>query len=98
QPAHQIVFDPKILALPLVMADPVALELAKRQCERELDELRVSAAVATRVRALLPKREGGFLTLDEVAKSLGLSTRTLKRRLADEGTDFSSLLDEQRRE
>ena len=38
-----------------------------------------------------------MLGLDETARALGLSTRTLKRRLAAEGTDFTPLLDEQRR-
>jgi AraC-like DNA-binding protein len=41
---------------------------------------------------------GGFPTLDAAARTLGLSSRTLKRRLADEGTDFTTLLDEQRRQ
>lgn len=98
QPAHQLVFDASVLTLPLAMANPVALRLAREQCERELDELGYEGQASARVRALLPRREGGFLTLDEAAKALSLSARTLKRRLADEGTDFSTLLDEQRRE
>ena len=37
-------------------------------------------------------------SLPEVAKRLGVSDRTLHRRLADEGTSHSELLDEARRE
>jgi AraC-like DNA-binding protein len=100
QPAHQIVFDASALALPVVMADPVALRLARDQCQRELDEIGAGASAAARVRAFLnePRREGAPAGLDETARALGLSARTLKRRLADEGTDFSTLLDDQKRQ
>ena len=97
QPQNQLVFPAGDLALPLVMADAAALRLARDQCQRDLDEL--GGGAASRVRSLMNgrPRAGGFLTLDETARALGLSTRTLKRRLADEGTDFTTLLDEQRR-
>jgi AraC-like DNA-binding protein len=45
-----------------------------------------------------PRREVSAVSLDETARALGLSSRTLKRRLADEGTDFSTILDDQRRQ
>jgi AraC-like DNA-binding protein len=100
QPENQLVFPASALSLPLSMADPVALRLARDQCQRELDELGAGASAAARVRSLMNERRraGGFVTLDETARALGLSTRTLKRRLADEGTDFTTLLDEQRRQ
>jgi AraC-like DNA-binding protein len=41
--------------------------------------------------------QGGALR-EAVAKRLLISERTLQRRLADEGTDFSTLVDEVRRE
>jgi AraC-like DNA-binding protein len=50
------------------------------------------------VRAQLNDEQGGFRDLEEVAKRLGMSTRTLKRRLADQGTTFSHVLDELRRQ
>jgi AraC-like DNA-binding protein len=98
QPAHQLVFDASVLDLPLVMRDAAAQRLAREQCERELDELGERAPLASRVRAILPRKDAGFLSLPEAATRLGVSTRTLKRRLADEGTEFTALVDEQRRE
>jgi AraC-like DNA-binding protein len=99
QPVHQLVFDAASLSLPVVMADPVALRLARDQCQRELDALGGGSAAA-RVRARMnePGREVGTVSLDDTARALGLSARTLKRRLAGEGTDFTTLLDEQRRQ
>lgn len=98
QPAHQLVFDASILDLPLTMRDAAAQRLAREQCERELDELGDDGQAAARVRAVLPGRETGFLSLEETAARLGVSPRTLKRRLAGEGTDFSTLVDVARRE
>jgi AraC-like DNA-binding protein len=45
----------------------------------------------------MTRNDAGFLSLDETARALGLSARTLKRRLDEEGTSFSAILDEQRR-
>jgi AraC-like DNA-binding protein len=98
QPANQLVFDASVLNLPLVMADPAALRLAREQCERELDALGYNRQLAARVRAILSDNDGRFRPLDEVAALLHLSPRTLKRKLAAEGAVFSDLLDEQRRE
>jgi AraC-like DNA-binding protein len=40
---------------------------------------------------------GGVPALSEVARELGMSGRTLQRRLADEGSSFQSLVDDARR-
>lgn len=94
---NRLTFDASVLDLPLVMADPVALRLAREQCERALDALG-PAPIAGRVRAMLPRRERGFRSLGEVADALGMSTRTLKRRLAEEATSFSDVTEDARRE
>jgi AraC-like DNA-binding protein len=98
QPANQLIFDAAALDLPLTMADPTALRLAREQCERELDTLGYDGQVVSRVRALMARGDEGFLTLDELAKRMSVSARTLKRKLADRGTSYSALLDDQRRE
>ena len=95
QPAHQIVFDAAALDLPLVQADPVAVRLAREQCERELDELGRGGQMVARVRRMLPLTDG-FRSLEEVSAALAISPRTLKRKLANRGTTFSELLDRER--
>jgi AraC-like DNA-binding protein len=98
QPTNRLVFDASMLDLPLTMADPAALRLAKEQCEEELDALGYAGRVTARVRSLIPKREGGVRTLDEVVSEMHMSSRTLKRRLAEEGSTFSELLEGYRRD
>jgi AraC-like DNA-binding protein len=98
QPRSALHMDAGVLARPLVLADASALRLAREQCERELGELGEADRVAGRVRALLARPDGGFRSLEEAAALLSMSPRTLKRRLAGEGTEFSALLDEQRKD
>lgn len=94
-PRHRLVFDRAILDVPLVMADPSALRLARTQCEQELERIG-GPGVLARVRALFDRGESGYLTAPQAARSLGVSERTLKRRLGEEGTDYSTLVDEHR--
>jgi AraC-like DNA-binding protein len=98
QPVNQLVFDAALLDLPMTQADPAAVAMARAQCERELAALGAEESVAQAVRRLLALPGGGFRPLDEVARALAMSPRTLKRRLADEDVQFSALLDDERRE
>jgi AraC-like DNA-binding protein len=98
QPLNRIVFDSAILDLPIVMADPVALRLAQKQCERDLEELSFDARLATRVRHFVASKEGGFCSLKDVAACLHMSPRTLRRHLAAQGVSFADLVDCERRD
>jgi AraC-like DNA-binding protein len=98
QAHNRLVFDASMLDVPLTMADPSALRLARDQCERLLAALGRDDHVAGRVRKLLFKSDGALRTLDEVASELHLSTRTLKRRLAAQGANYSTLVEEAQRE
>jgi AraC-like DNA-binding protein len=95
RPAHRLVFPAHELELRLVTADPVAMQLAREQCERELATL-VDAGLPSRVRAALHARSDTDLT--DLAAELRMSPRTLKRRLAEYGTTFSALRDDVRRQ
>ncbi len=91
RPVHRLVFDARSLDLPYTMPDPVALKLAREQCQQELDALGLNAGLPARVRGLLSKPGGGFRGLEEVAAALKRSPRTLKRQLNAQGVTFSQL-------
>ncbi len=97
QPSNRLVFDASILDRPLKMADPIGMKLALEHCERELRSLGSGGRTIAKIREILPLAVG-FRSLEEVAKRMHVSPRTLKRRLADQGTSFSSILDDMRRE
>ncbi|MGH7272764.1 MAG: AraC family transcriptional regulator ligand-binding domain-containing protein, partial [Polyangiaceae bacterium] len=98
QPVTQLVFDAKVLDLPLTMADPASRQLAYLECERSLEELETGGDDLAQARKLVMRSGKGVRSLEEVAAELGVSPRTLKRRLAAAGVTYSALLEEERRE
>jgi AraC-like DNA-binding protein len=98
QPATRLLFDASMLSLPYRLADPVAMQLAREQCERILGSIGLDGQIAARVSALFSNGKGGFLPLEKVAAALHVSPRTLKRQLAAEGVSFSMLVEKERRE
>src|SRR5262249_2657096 len=97
QPISQIVLLESDLELPLLTPDRAALRLALEPCDRTLQTFGVSAGTEQRpLNGVL--QHDGRLSFDEAASALGVSPRTLKRRLAETGVTFSSLLEKARRE
>jgi AraC-like DNA-binding protein len=96
QPRNRVIFDAAALDVPVVTADRAALHLAKALCERALDEIDLDAGLGDRVRAQLWTDSGGFRSLQQVAERLGVSPRTLKRRLAAQDLSFSELVERER--
>jgi AraC-like DNA-binding protein len=95
-PVHRIVFDAKQLSTPFQLADASARKLAAAECEKELAALGFAGRLAVRVRELA-LRDGVVVDVEGVAKQLSMSSRTLKRRLAVEGTSYSELLEAERK-
>ncbi len=95
-PTHRLVFASHFLDVRFVHADPVATKISTEQLERELAAV-VDAGLPSRIRAVFAARPD-FPPITAVAKQLGMSTRTLKRKLAEHDTTFSALRDDQRRQ
>ena len=95
------------LAVPAALADAAVVsadqylhELLIRSSEDALAHRRpnrgdVRAAVENAIAPLLPHGEA---SADEVARRMGVSCRTLARRLADEGLNFEAVLEAMRRD
>jgi AraC-like DNA-binding protein len=98
QPVTRLVFDASYLALPYKMHDPIALQFARQECAETLDSLEGAQRTVARVRALLNAKRGHLPSVVQAAAMLHLSPRTLKRLLASEGTSFTLLIQEERRE
>ncbi len=97
-PMNRLVFDARSLEVPYGMANPMALRLASDHCQSDLDRFGPRAGWADSVRALLSRPDQPCRSLEEAAKTLHQSTRTLKRRLAAEGASFTALRDSELRE
>ncbi len=96
-PHNAIVFPRGGLALPMKSADR-RFHFAFDMYARELVE-RIPQTVAGRAREVaVAELRGGRLSMASVARALGLSVPTLRRRLADEGTSYAGLVDQVRRD
>jgi len=90
----QIIFDRKAAQLPLVGADPYLNEILLHHCEQALAHSRSNASSLriTVENAIAPLLPHGKARLDAVARELGVSNRTLARRLTAEGLRFGEIL------
>jgi AraC-like DNA-binding protein len=94
----EIEYAPSSGRLPIASADGYLNKLLLKYCEEVLATRRVKArswrlAVENTVAPLLPHGQG---RLSEVAARLGVSIRTLERRLATESVSFGDVLDDLR--
>lgn len=80
-----------MLERPLALADRNALKLARQRCDDELSRLTRQGSLADWIAMMLDQSSDHQPRQQELARILHLSTRTLNRRLADEGTHFREL-------
>jgi len=95
--APAVVFPTSWLSLASPLGDQTLFDAAVRSLLMRERALYGDRRFALRVEELLARR-GSRLDQGATAALLGVSSRTLSRRLAAEGTTFQSLLDESRRE
>lgn len=93
---HVLVFDAALLDEDLPQANPHSQALAEALCRDVVSRRRVRSGITQEVRVLATQRLTRGAAMEDVASDLGVSARTLRRRLADEGTSYQSLLDEVR--
>ncbi|UXH79945.1 AraC family transcriptional regulator [Roseateles amylovorans] len=74
------------------MANPITAAQMSETCERLLSQIAWQAGLTRRVYEELTRIPGRFPGIEDVASSLCMTSRTLRRRLSDEGTSFSELL------
>jgi len=93
-----ISFPAPVASLPIVGRDSYLNELLLRYAEEALARKpRALSTVRSKVAEMLPKLlPHGEATASEVARQIGLSSRTLSRKLSEEGTSFAEILDQLR--
>lgn len=98
-PVDRLVFDEAALSVPFVTHNSDVLSLLLAGLEGALQEQRPGRSLADDVRAALRRSMSGERpSVDKIAKQVGMSSRTLQRRLEGEGETYQGLLDEVRRD
>jgi len=91
-PSNQIRFDKQYLMLPMVLANTVARRLAEQECEEQLKAVDDTGSIVSKVTNLLQKDPETIPSMECVADSLHMTSRTLRRQLQAFGTSFQDLL------
>lgn len=89
-PDNAFFFEPSVFDLPLATADHELYSVLRQYAEEILKRERrnTSALIVDVERAIAARLAAGEANQDRVARALGFGSRTLARRLAQEGTTF----------
>lgn len=97
QPQNRLGISIELTQLPLPQGDVAALKLCEDECLRLLTQRKLQSGLAGRIRDQLMMHSRTMPGMQQVADSLQMSVRTLRRRLAQEDTVFETLADDARR-
>ncbi|WP_160286463.1 AraC family transcriptional regulator [Pseudomonas knackmussii] len=95
-PENRIVIDARVLDRPLPGANPGVARHCEEQCRALLAQRLERGGFAGRIRDRLLRTPGRLPDMEQVAEELHMTSRTLRRRLQDEGSSYRALLDEVR--
>lgn len=94
---NAILFHTKDMEKPFISYDEAMWEFFEPELQRRLYEMEKDDSFSAKVRSALTELlPGGMSTADDVAEKLGVSKRTLQRKLLDEDTSFQKQLNSTR--
>ena len=98
EPETKLVFPASYLALPVAMANPEIHSLVVAQAEELLGDQTAEPVFLGSVKGAITRDlAANRVSLASVARALGMSTRTLHRRLDEHGRSFRDVINEVRR-
>jgi AraC-like DNA-binding protein len=98
QPRTAMLLPRRVLDRPLLTAEPGLSRILEHHARDLLARVRSHGSLVGRAyQAVAESLRGGPATLDDVARRVGMSRRTLQRRLREAGTSHQALLEEVRR-
>ena len=89
---NRFIFSRDFLSLPFINYNEHLFRMTVTQCRQLLDDMPPTGDVADQVRTLLTRYPGRLPNFEEVCRHFNVSTATLRRRLAKEGTNYQQLL------
>ncbi|HEY8966568.1 MAG TPA: AraC family transcriptional regulator [Candidatus Methylacidiphilales bacterium] len=98
-PRNLLVLRSADLDLPFATYNAELLAMLGPRLEEELARKKAARTVSAKVKWVVARSlEKGRLDIADIAREIGFGSRTLQRRIAEEGTTFRRLVDETRRE
>lgn len=98
RPINELIFDSSLLALKMMKADPGLCLILDRHAQELLSRRPHADSLINQVRQLLGEalNVGDDPRIETISRKLGISVRTLQRKLKEEDTSHQELLDETR--
>jgi AraC-like DNA-binding protein len=94
---NRMTFDAKLLGMALPRADSLSFQICDEMCAAMMQEMRTVTGPARQVRDLILYTPNYFPTFKEIAAQLYTTPRTLRRRLAEQGTSYQQILNDVRK-
>jgi AraC-like DNA-binding protein len=92
--ATRVRFDRRLLDVPQIHSNAELFRLLESQADRSLGNLASQGTLSARVRALVIEHyDGTKPTMQAVARRLGVSARSLRRHLHEEGHTYAEVVD-----
>jgi AraC-like DNA-binding protein len=88
------VLDRKATEHPLPQANEATARMCEAECQKLLARRRARSGISARVRDIILRHPAQAADMEAVAEELCMTSRTLRRHLADQGTSFRALRDE----
>ena len=88
---NDLVFDIHWLDRPLARSNPITAATARELCDQFFMQMNKSTGIARDVYTIITKDLCSYNNIETVAGMLNVSPRTLRRKLADQGTTFRQL-------
>ncbi|MCG8590034.1 MAG: AraC family transcriptional regulator [Proteobacteria bacterium] len=96
-PRTEIRLRPADLSRPLAFSDEETAAVCERRCAELLQRLGTPGGIVEELRRVLVGDPGRFPSLEEAARELAMSGRTLRRRLQEASTTFQAVLEDVRK-
>jgi AraC-like DNA-binding protein len=92
-PLYELVYAPGLHTLPISTFNSHLRDYFDEECKRLVSQMASGASIVEQVRKhLISVMDGGDSSIEAAAKQLGVSSRSLQRRLSDEGTRYNDVL------
>ena len=96
QPVCELAYPRSILSEKPHMAHHLTSKLMQDTCDRILGEVKTSTGIAGEIYQIIASTPGHSPTMEQVARQLATTVRTLHRKLQAEGASYTQILDDVR--
>lgn len=97
QPVHELHYPASILDQAPELGNRLTRAMLEDTCDRLIGQAKMTNGVAGEVYQLVMMAPNQFPSMDAIAIQMGMTERTLRRRLKDEGRSYADIIDDVRK-